>query len=66
MLGTDYSVDHGTGTVTFALAPDIGAEITTGFEFDVPARFDSDAVQTSVAAFQAGDIPNVPIIEVWV
>ena len=66
VLGSEYTVDHATGIVTFALAPDIGAEVTAGFEFDVPARFDSDTVQTSVAAFQAGEIPNVPIIEVRV
>lgn len=66
VLGTEYNVDYATGIVTFALAPDIGAEVTAGFEFDVPARFDSDAVQTSIAAFQAGEIPNVPIIEVRV
>jgi uncharacterized protein (TIGR02217 family) len=66
VLGTEYDVDYATGIVTFALAPDIGAEMTAGFEFDVPARFDSDAVQTSIAAFQAGEIPNVPIIEVRV
>jgi len=64
VLGMEYWVDHATGIVTFTLAPDIGAEVTAGFEFDVPARFDSDAVQTSIAAFHAGDIPNVPIIEV--
>jgi uncharacterized protein (TIGR02217 family) len=66
VLDLEYNVDHATGIVTFALAPDIGAEVTAGFEFDVPARFDTDTVQTSVAAFQAGEIPNVPIIEVRV
>ena len=66
VLGSEYTVDHATGILTFALAPDIEAEVTAGFEFDVPARFDSDTVQTSVAAFQAGEIPNVPIIEVRV
>lgn len=62
--GTDFSVDPTTGTVTFAVPPDIGTAVTAGFEFDVPVRFDSDRVQTSVAAFNAGDLPNVPIIEV--
>ena len=66
VLGTEYAVDYATGRVTFSLAPDIGAEVTAGFEFDVPARFDSDGVQTSLAAFNAGEIPNVPIIEVRV
>ena len=52
------------GTVTFTVAPDIGTAVTAGFEFDVPVRFDADRVQTSVAAFNAGDLPNVPVIEV--
>ena len=62
--GTDFSVDATTGAVTFTVAPDVGTAITAGFEFDVPVRFDADRVQTSVAAFNAGDLPNVPIIEV--
>ena len=39
---------------------------TAGFEFDVPVRFDTDRIQTSVASFQAGDVPSVPIVEVRV
>lgn len=62
--GTDFSVDATNGTVTFTVAPDIGTAVTAGFEFDVPVRFDADRVQTSVAAFNAGDLPNVPVIEV--
>lgn len=61
-----YDVDYTTGIVTFSEIPDIGAEITTGYEFDVPVRFDTDRIQTSVASFKAGDVPNVPIVEVRV
>ncbi len=61
-----YQVDLTTGIVTFATPPDIGAEITAGFEFDVPVRFDTDRIQTSVASFKAGDVPNVPVVEVRV
>jgi uncharacterized protein (TIGR02217 family) len=61
-----YSVDHATGLVTFVEAPDIGVEVTAGFEFDVPVRFDTDRIQTSVASFQAGEVPTVPIVEVRV
>ncbi|MEP3299235.1 MAG: DUF2460 domain-containing protein [Pseudoruegeria sp.] len=60
----DYSVDNTTGQVAFDVAPDVGVSITAGFEFDVPVRFDADLLQTSVASFQAGDVPNVPIVEV--
>lgn len=64
--GLEFSVDAASGMVSFVVAPDIGAEITAGFEFDVPARFDSDRIETSVASFRAGEVPNVPIVEVRV
>ncbi|NDW51974.1 DUF2460 domain-containing protein [Aliiroseovarius sp. PrR006] len=64
--GTQYSVDLTTGKVTFATAPEEGEEVTAGFEFDVPVRFDTDRIHTSVASFQAGDAPNVPVVEVRV
>ncbi len=62
--GLEFSVDHATGTVTFTDAPDIGTIISAGFEFDVPVRFDTDRIQISMASFQAGEVPNVPVIEV--
>jgi len=61
-----YTVDYDTGVLTFLEIPDEDAQITAGFEFDVPVRFDTDRIQTSVASFQAGDVPNVPIVEVRV
>lgn len=64
--GVHFTVDTGMGAIVFDQPPDMGAEIQAGFEFDVPARFDTDRIQTSVASFQAGDVPNVPIIEVRV
>ena len=64
--GTDFSVDTTTGMVSFDQPPGLGAPITAGFEFDVPVRFDTDRIQTSVASFQAGDVPSVPIVEVRV
>jgi len=64
--GTDYTLDTSTGIVTFATAPGSGLEVTAGFEFDVPVRFDVDQIQISLATFQAGDVPNVPVVEVRV
>lgn len=61
-----WTVDLTTGLVTFDNAPDAGVEITAGFEFDVPVRFDTDRIITSVASFQAGDVPAVPVVEVRV
>ncbi|MDQ2089135.1 DUF2460 domain-containing protein [Marimonas arenosa] len=61
-----YQIDTATGFVHFNHPPDIGAEITAGFEFDVPVRFDTDRIVTNVASFRAGDVPNVPVVEVRV
>ncbi|MCA0873650.1 DUF2460 domain-containing protein [Seohaeicola saemankumensis] len=62
----DYEVDVTTGLITFVHPPSEEEQITAGFEFDVPVRFDTDRIQTSVASFQAGDVPNVPVVEVRV
>lgn len=64
--GQEFSVDPTSGKVTFTLPPELGTRLTAGFEFDVPVRFDTDMIQTSVASFQAGDVPNVPTVEIRV
>lgn len=62
--GLHYAVDHATGEVTLAEPAERGAPVTAGFEFDVPVRFDADRIAVSVASFQAGELPQVPVIEV--
>ena len=64
--GLEFSVDPTRGLITFETPPDTGVVISAGFEFDVAVRFDTDRIQTSVASFQAGDVPNVPVVEVRV
>jgi len=64
--GVHFEVDTTTGIVSFAHPPDDGVEITAGFEFDVPVRFGTDRIETSLASFQAGDAPSVPVVEVRV
>ncbi|MEO1025806.1 MAG: DUF2460 domain-containing protein [Pseudomonadota bacterium] len=61
---TGFSVDAVNGIVNFSSAPASGATVTAGFEFDVPVRFDTDAIQSSVASFKSGEVPNVPVVEV--
>ncbi|MBM3562086.1 MAG: TIGR02217 family protein [Alphaproteobacteria bacterium] len=62
----EVSVDATTGVVTFApgAIPSTGAVVTAGFFFDVPARFDTDFLEIDMQAFEAGVIPNIPIIEI--
>jgi uncharacterized protein (TIGR02217 family) len=64
--GLEYSLDPVRGLVTFFEAPPAGAEVTAGFEFDVPVRFDTERIQISVESFRAGEVPQVPVIEVRV
>ncbi|NPD15371.1 DUF2460 domain-containing protein [Xinfangfangia sp. D13-10-4-6] len=62
--GIEFAVNPASGQVVFAVPPPKGTRITAGFEFDVPVRFDADRIQISVASFQAGDVPNVPVVEI--
>lgn len=62
--GADFSADHTTGLVTFAVAPAGGAAVTAGFEFDVPVRFDTDFLDINLAAFEAGSVPDIPVVEI--
>ncbi len=58
--------DHATGLLTFASghAPSSGALVSAGFTFDVPVRFDLDMIEVDLSAFEAGDIPKIPIVEI--
>lgn len=63
--GTDFTVDVTTGLVTFVFGqiPPAGAEVTAGFEFDVPVRFDTDHLNIRLSDFIAGEIPSIPLVE---
>jgi uncharacterized protein (TIGR02217 family) len=62
----DFTLDATTGLLTFkpAATPANGAIIRAGFRFDVPVRFDIDRIDIDLAAFQAGRIPSIPLIEI--
>ncbi len=65
-LGVDFDIDTTTGTITFIAShiPPNDALVTAGFEFDVPVRFNTDFLNINLSAFQAGEIPDIPITEV--
>jgi uncharacterized protein (TIGR02217 family) len=64
--GVHFEIDLASGLITFDEPPLSGAEISAGFEFDVPVRFDTDRINVSVSSFQAGQVPDVPVVEVRV
>ncbi|WP_321341781.1 DUF2460 domain-containing protein [Breoghania sp.] len=61
-----FSLDETTGLLTFEAGaiPAPGAVVTAGFSFDVPVRFDTDRLDVSLSHFEAGEIPQVPIVEI--
>lgn len=65
-LASGVSVDADTGTILFdeSAIPDPGQTVTAGFLFDVPVRFDTDRLDINLAAFNAGSIPAIPMVEV--
>jgi uncharacterized protein (TIGR02217 family) len=61
-----FDVDPATGAVTLDAAPPVGAEVTAGFLFDTPVRFDADRLEVTLESFDAGRMAAVPLIEVRV
>ncbi len=63
--GSQFIVDTATGMVSFLVGsiPAAGTVITAGYEFDVPVRFDTDRLDVNLAAFEAGDVPSIPVVE---
>lgn len=59
-----WEVDVDTGVVTFDTAPALGVSVSAGFEFDVPARFDTDQLQSVLDIERTGSIDTIPIIEI--
>lgn len=63
----NYSVNSTTGLITFAPGhlPGATQAVTAGFIFDTPARFDADYLEIDMASFEAGEIPQIPLIEIF-
>ena len=61
---TGWTLDADQGAIEFDSAPPAGVDVTAGFLFDVPVRFASDTLETSLATFQAGEVPAIPLVEV--
>jgi uncharacterized protein (TIGR02217 family) len=60
----DWSVNTTTGLVTFATPPPAGVAVTAGFEFDVPVRFDSDALEVTLDLERLGSITSIALVEI--
>ncbi|WP_062016482.1 DUF2460 domain-containing protein [Aureimonas sp. AU4] len=63
-IASGFMLDASSGLLRFDAAPAAGAAVTAGFLFDVPVRFDIDHLAINLAAFEAGEIPTIPLVEV--
>ncbi len=64
--GSGWSVDTTTGVVTFTTPPANGVAVQAGYEFDVPARFDTDEMQARWDTVNTRSWSRVPIVEIRV
>jgi uncharacterized protein (TIGR02217 family) len=68
IAGVHYTLDATTGGITFLAGhiPASGTAVTAGFQFDVPARFESDKLEINLHGFGHGAIPTIPVVEIRV
>ena len=59
-----WTVDTSTGVLTFNTAPAAGVAVTAGFAFDVPVRFDTDALDVTLDLERLGSITSIPLLEI--
>lgn len=59
-----FALDLADGAVVLNNAPDEGEAVAAGFQFDTPVRFDTDHLEVDLAAFEAGSVPSVPLVEI--
>lgn len=63
--GAGFTCDPATGLVTLtAGAPAAGVQVTSGFRFDVPVRFDTDRLELGLTHVEAGRVPTIPLVEI--
>lgn len=62
----DFIVDPTTGIVTFVPGkePAVGVQVSAGYTFDVPVRFDTDELKIDLTSFEAGQIQAIPVVEI--
>jgi uncharacterized protein (TIGR02217 family) len=60
VLTTAYTLEDG-GRLVFLSDP--GVDVVASFEFDIPVRFDVDALNVMLNTYQEGTIPSIQIVE---
>lgn len=61
--GVDYTVDLGTGKVTLVTPLVYGDDVTGGFSYHVPVRFDTNTLPVQLQEYEYGSA-SVPLVEI--
>ncbi len=61
---TEYKVDYEQGVVSLYYALDADVQLFASFEFDIPARFDTDHLTATMDNFGLNSWHNIPIVEI--
>ncbi len=63
-----FTLDLAKANIRFdaGAIPGSGAQVTAGFLFDVPCRFDTDTLDIDLTAFKAGSLPTIALREVFI
>jgi uncharacterized protein (TIGR02217 family) len=64
LQSSGYAVDYTTGIITFTTAPANTVLVSSDFEFDVPVRFDSDALTVRADGPGIFVWDSIPIMEI--
>jgi uncharacterized protein (TIGR02217 family) len=59
-----WTIDATTGLIRFDVAPPAGIAVMAGYEFDVPVRFDSDALDVTLSFERLGSITTIALVEI--
>ena len=61
-----YKVNYTNGEIHFQDPPKAGQVIKVSYEFDVPVRFDSDTILTTIQNYGVQLVEDIALIEVYV
>lgn len=64
LQSSGYTVDLTTGMVSFNTAPGSGVAVQADFEFDVPVRFATDRLSSSLDDYGVYSVRDIPLLEI--
>lgn len=64
LQNSGYTLDTTSGQVTFTTAPGNSVAVTADFQFDVPVRFDTDRLASTLDSYSTYSWHDIPLVEI--